>query len=112
HCYERYEYDFTIAEGLAGGFGIVPFELVKDLIDDVVLVSEQEMREAVFTLLESEQLVVEGSGAVTVAALLFDKVDLRGKKVVAVISGGNIDVSLLFEILGEHLPRVEEGLGV
>jgi len=70
------------------------------------------MREAVFTLLEAEHLVVEGSGAVGVAALLFDKVDLKGKKVVGVISGGNIDVSLLFEILGEHLPRVEEGLGV
>ena len=105
HCYERYEYDFTIAEGLAGGFGIVPFELVKDLIDDVVLVSEQEMREAVFTLLESEQLVVEGSGAVSVAALLFDKVGLKGKKVVAVISGGNIDIELLLEITQQSLSR-------
>ena len=105
HCYERYEHDFTIAEGLAGGFGIVPFELVKDLIDDVVLVSEQEMREAVFTLLESEQLVVEGSGVVGVAALLFDKVALRGKKVVSVLSGGNIDIDLLFEIAQQSLSR-------
>jgi len=47
--------------------------------------------------------MVEGSGAVGVAALLFDKVDLKGRKVVAVISGGNIDIDLLFEILGEHL---------
>jgi threonine dehydratase len=105
HCYERYEYDFTIAEGLAGGFGIVPFQIVKDLIDDVVLVSEQEMREAIFALLDTEHLVVEGSGAVSVAALLFDKVGLKGKKVVAVISGGNIDVGLLAEILRERPQR-------
>lgn len=104
-CYERYEHDFTIAEGLAGGFGIVPFAVVKDLIDDVVLVSEQEMREAIFTLLDAEQLVVEGSGAVAVAALLFDKVDLKGRKVVAVVSGANIDTALLSEILQERLQR-------
>jgi len=102
-CYERYEYDPTICEGLAGGFGIMPFQIAKDLIDEVVLVNEEETREAIFALLEAEQLVVEGSGAVGVAALLFDKVDLKGRKVVAVISGGNIDIDLLFEILGEHL---------
>ena len=102
-CYERYEYDPTICEGLAGGFGIVPFEVAKDLIDEVVLVNEEETRQAIFALLEAEQLVVEGSGAVGVAALLFDKVDLKGRKVVAVISGGNIDTGLLFEILEERL---------
>jgi threonine dehydratase len=107
-CYERYEYDPTICEGLAGGFGIVPFQIAKDLIDEVVLVNEEETKEAVFALLETEQLVVEGSGAVGVAALLFDKVDVKGRKVVTVISGGNIDVDLLFEILREHLPRGEQ----
>lgn len=106
-CYERYEYDPTICEGLAGGFGIMPFQIAKDLIDEVVLVNEEETREAIFALLEAEQLVVEGSGAVGVAALLFDKVDLKGRKVVAVISGGNIDIDLLAEILGEHLQREE-----
>jgi threonine dehydratase len=98
-CYERYEHDPTICEGLAGGFGIVPFQIAKDLIDEVVLVNEEETKEAVFTLLETEQLVVEGSGAVGVAALLFDKVNLKDKKVVAVLSGGNIDIDLLFEIV-------------
>ena len=102
-CYERYEHDPTICEGLAGGFGIVPFGIAKDLIDEVVLVNEEETRDAIFALLEAEQLVVEGSGAVGVAALLFDKVGLKGKKVVAVISGGNIDIGLLAEILGERL---------
>jgi len=98
-CYERYEHDPTICEGLAGGFGIVPFQIARDLIDEVVLVNEEEVREAIFVLLETEHLVVEGSGAVGVAALLFDKVNLRDKKVVAVLSGANIDIDLLFEIM-------------
>jgi threonine dehydratase len=104
-CYERYDHDPTICEGLAGGFGIVPFEIAKDLIDEVILVNEEETREAILALLEAEQLVVEGSGAVGVAALLFDKVGLKGKKVVAVISGGNIDIGLLAEILAARPPR-------
>ena len=98
-CYERYEAGPTICEGLAGGFGIVPFQIVRDLIDEVVIVSEEEIYEAIYTLLGLTQLVVEGSGVVGVAALLFDKVNLRGRKVVAVISGGNIDADLLFKIL-------------
>ena len=104
-CYERYEHGPTICEGLAGGFGIVPFGIAKDLIDEVVLVNEEETRDAIFTLLEAEQLVVEGSGAVGVAALLFDKVNLKGRSVVAVLSGGNIGVDLLFEIVEEGLER-------
>ncbi|MGA9351961.1 MAG: threonine/serine dehydratase [Anaerolineae bacterium] len=103
HCYERYEAGPTICEGLAGGFGIVPFQITRDLIDEVVIVSEEEIHEAIYTLLDLTQLVVEGSGAVGVAALLSDKVNLKGRKVVAVISGGNIDADLLFEILEECL---------
>ncbi len=99
--YERYEAAPTIAEGLAGGFGKLPLELIKERVEEIVLVTEEEIRAAVLALLES-QLVVEGSGAVGVAALLFEKVDLRGKKVVAILSGGNIDADLLFQIMKEH----------
>jgi len=70
HCYEKYDAAPTIAEGLAGGFGIVPFTIARGLIDEVILVSEEEIYEAVFFLLQAAQLVVEGSGAVGVAALL------------------------------------------
>lgn len=100
--YERYEAAPTIAEGLAGGFGKLPFELIKGRVEEIVIVSEEEIRRAVLALLESDQLVVEGSGAVGVAALLFEKVDLRGKKVVALLSGGNIDAGLLFQIMKER----------
>ena len=98
-CYERYETEQTIAEGLAGGFGIVPFQIARDLIDEVVLITEEEIYEAIFTLLELTQLVVEGSGAVGVAALLNGKVKLEGKKVAVILSGGNIDATLLLEIM-------------
>jgi len=103
--YEEYDAAPTIADGLAGGFGRLPFEIAGDLIDEIVLVSEEEMRAAVFTLLELAQLVVEGSGAVGIAALLAGRVELAGRKVVAVLTGANIDASLLFEIMGEHAAK-------
>lgn len=100
--YERYEAAPTIADGLAGGFGKLPLELIKERVEEIVLVTEEEIRAAVLALLESDQLVVEGAGAVGVAALLFEKVDLRGRKVVAILSGGNIDADLLFQIMAER----------
>ena len=100
--YEEYDAAPTIADGLAGGFGRLPFEVASSLIDEIVLVSEAETRAAVFTLLELAQLIVEGSGAVGIAALLAGKVDLAGRKVVAVLSGANIDASLLFQIMDEQ----------
>ena len=102
HPYEEYDAAPTIADGLAGGFGRLPFEMAGHLIDDIVLVSEEETRAAIFALLELAQLVVEGAGAVSVAALLAGKVNLMRQKVVAVLSGANIDASLLFEIMDEQ----------
>ncbi len=98
--YERYRAAPTIAEGLAGGFGRLPFEIMRHRIEEVVLVSEEEMCEAVRVLLEREQLVVESSAAVGVAALLSGKVRLPGKRVAVVLSGGNVDARLLGRIVG------------
>ena len=100
--YEEYDAAPTIADGLAGGFGRLPFEIAGDLIDEIVLVSEEETRAAVFTLLELAQLVVEGAGAVGIAALLAGKVNLAGRKAVIVLTGANIDASLVFEIMNEY----------
>jgi len=102
HCYEKYDAAPTIAEGLAGGFGFVPFTIARDLIDEVILVGEEEIYEAVFFLLQAAQLVVEGSGAVGVAALLAGKVDLKGKKVAVILSGGNIDIKVLSHVMGSR----------
>jgi threonine dehydratase len=102
-CYEEYAAAPTICDGLAGGIGKMVFEVAENnLIDDVVLVEESETRAAIRALVETQQLVVEGSGAVGVAALLFNKIDLRGKRVAVVLSGGNIDLSLLTEIIARN----------
>jgi threonine dehydratase len=106
-CCERYDAAPTIAEGLAGGFGIVPFTIARDLIDEVILVSEEEIYEAVFFLLQVAQQVVEGSGAVGVAALLSGKVDLRGKKVAVILSGGNMDMEVLSQVMDNVIARSE-----
>jgi threonine dehydratase len=107
--YEEYDAAPTIADGLAGGFGCLPFEIAGGLIDEIVLVSEEEIRTAVFTLLELAQLVVEGSGAVGIAALLAGKVNLAGRKAVAILTGANIDANLLFEIMSEQIPHTTPG---
>jgi len=111
-CYESYEAGPTIADGLAGGYGIVPFIIARNLIDEIVVVSEEAIWEAVYALLELSQLVVEGSGASAVAPLLAGpasgyetELDLKGKKVVAVLSGGNIDAELLFRIMRAQMGR-------
>jgi threonine dehydratase len=100
-AYEEYDATPTIADGLAGGYGRIPFEIARHLIDDVLVVSEADIRRAVRGLLEYAQEVVEGSGAVTIAPLLSGQLRLPGRKVVAVLSGHNIDAAVLHAILSE-----------
>ena len=108
-CYEEYAHGPTICEGLAGGIGMMVFDAAKQkLIDDVVIVAEEAVRAAIRALAGTEQLIVEGSGAVGVAALLTRAIDLRGKRVAVVLSGGNIDLELLKEILTEDKGRRTE----
>jgi threonine dehydratase len=102
HPYETYPAAPTICDGLAGGFGRVPFELAADLIDDVLVVPEADVRRAVSWLLAQEQLVVEGSGAIAIAPLLNGQLRTAAKKVVAVLTGRNLDAALLHEILAKR----------
>jgi threonine dehydratase len=98
----------TLAEGIAVrmvGEKTVP--LVKQFVDDIVLVEDDEIARAILFLLERDKTVAEGAGAAGVAALLGHKVDVRGKKVCALISGGNIDVNVLSRIIERGL--VESG---
>ena len=99
--YDPYDHEPTIADGLAGGFGAVPFYVARTLIDRVLLVSEAELRQAVFTLVDQEQLVVEPAGAIAIAPLLNRALDVAGQTVVCVLSGGNIATTLLRDILTE-----------
>ena len=92
----------TIADGIAvRRVGEIARELVRKYVDDIALVDEAEIAEAVLVLLEREKTVVEGAGAVGVAALLQHRFQLAGKSVAVVLSGGNIDVNLMARII-EH----------
>ncbi len=100
-AYDPYDHGPTIADGLAGGFGKVPLEIAGALIEQIVLASEWELRKAIFTLVDRHQLVVEASGAISIVPLLNQSVDVAGKRVVCVLSGGNIETTLLRDILIE-----------
>jgi threonine dehydratase len=93
----------TIAEGLEGGISQITFELGQRLIDRMVLVEENEIRSAIRFLLEHHRLVVEGSGAVGVAALLHNHWSDPGRKTGVVLSGGNLDYRLLKQIVAEEV---------
>ncbi|MCU7390814.1 bifunctional threonine ammonia-lyase/L-serine ammonia-lyase TdcB [Bacillus sp. ST24] len=94
----------TIADGCAVKTpGNLTFEIVKNLVDEIVTVSEEELEVAMKDLLQRGKAVVEGAGALATAALLAGKVDkyVQGKKVVAVISGGNVDLKRISTVC-EH----------
>ena len=90
----------TIADGLAlrGGFRL-PVDIMRDLLDDFVLVSEDEMRDAIRLYVEKAHTIAEAAGAASLAAGIKLKERLKGKKVVFVLSGGNITADMLREIL-------------
>ena len=88
----------TLADGLAGGIGEIVFAH-RDLIDDVLLVSEEEIEDAIVALLADDQVVAEASGAVGVAALRSGKWRADGRPVAVLVTGGNIDASVLRRLL-------------
>ena len=94
----------TIADGIAVKEpGDNTFALVSKYVDEVVTVTEGEISSAILALIEQHKLIAEGAGAVSVAAVMFDKIPVKDKKVVAVISGGNIDVTILSRVIKRGL---------
>jgi len=94
----------TFADGIAVKTpGANTFELVQQYVDKIVSVSEDEIAAAILALMEKEKLVSEGAGAVSVAAVMFGKLPLAGKKVVCILSGGNIDVNILSRVITRGL---------
>ncbi len=94
----------TIADGIAVKRpGDNTFELVSKYVDEIALVSDDEVASAILALMEKQKMIAEGAGAVSVAAVMFDKFDLKGKRVVAVVSGGNIDVTSLSRVIDRGL---------
>jgi threonine dehydratase len=96
----------TVAEGIAvksPGRHTIP--LIEACVDDMLLVSEEQVEQAVFSLLEIEKTVVEGAGAAALAALYAHKHEFAGKRTVLVLSGGNIDMMMLSSVLQRGLVR-------
>jgi threonine dehydratase len=96
----------TIADGIAVKKpGEITSRIMRDYVDDIFLVSDREIAEAMFLLLERAKVVSEPAGASSLAALLSGKIDVRGMKVVSVISGGNVDMYTLDQIVSRGLER-------
>jgi threonine dehydratase len=95
----------SIADGISvKKVGRLPFAIIRELVDSVVTVEEEEIAAAMLELLERKKVLAEGSGAVPLAALMGDQLgSLRGQSVVLVISGGNVDTHLLGRILRKGL---------
>ncbi|MFB3917841.1 MAG: threonine ammonia-lyase [Terriglobales bacterium] len=96
----------TLADGIAvrtAGTRTLP--MVMKYVDEIVTVEEEEIASAILMLLEREKTLAEGAGAASVAALMYNKISFRDKKVIAVVSGGNIDVSMLSRIIERGLAK-------
>lgn len=94
----------TVADGIAVKRpGDNTFEIVKKYVDDIALVSEDEVSSAILALIEKQKMIAEGAGAASVAAVMFNKFDLKGKRVVCIVSGGNIDVTSLSRVIDRGL---------
>jgi threonine dehydratase len=103
-AYVRYEGAPTLAEGLEGAVSERTFAMAKDYFPTIALVSEAAIRRAIVFAYRSLGIICEASAAVAIAALLDDVVSLRGRRVVVIVSGGNIEDSLLDQVLGGSMP--------
>lgn len=94
----------TIADGIkVKEPGANTFELCQKYVDKVVTVTDDEISSAILALIEQQKLIAEGAGAVAVAAAMFNKVPIKGKKTVCLVSGGNIDVTILSRVIKRGL---------
>lgn len=94
----------TVADGIAVKEpGKNTFALCSKYVDEIVTVTDDEISTAILTLMEKQKLVAEGAGAVSVAAVLFNKLPVAGKNTVCIVSGGNIDVTILSRVIDRGL---------
>lgn len=94
----------TFADGIAvKAPGKLTYDICSQYVDQIVTVSDDEIATAILTLMEQQKLVAEGAGAVSVAAVMFQKLPIQGKKVCAIVSGGNIDMNILSRVINRGL---------
>lgn len=94
----------TVADGIAVKEpGEITFDMCRKYVDGIVTVTEDEICAAILALMEQQKLIAEGAGAVSVAAAMFNKVPVAGKKTICLVSGGNIDVTILSRVISRGL---------
>ncbi len=94
----------TVADGIqVKEPGEHTFEYIKKYVDDIVTVNDDEISSAILRLIETQKMIAEGAGAAALAAVMFDKLPVKGKKVVCIVSGGNIDVTILSRVIKRGL---------
>ena len=104
HAIEELGSVSTIADGIAVKKpGTLTYEICSKYVDEIVTVNDDEISAAILALMEQHKLVTEGAGAAAVAAAMFGKIDLQGKKAVCLLSGGNIDVTILSRVINRGL---------
>jgi threonine dehydratase len=97
----------TIADGIAvKSPGNLNFDIAKQYVDDLVIVNDAEISQTTYMLLQRAKILAEPAGVAAMAAVMFNKIDVTGKNVVAVISGGNINMSILEQILDKGVMDV------
>ncbi|MFW6014898.1 MAG: threonine ammonia-lyase [bacterium] len=95
----------TLADGISIKTpGNITYDICSRLVDDIVTVDDEEISSAILMLLERAKMVAEGAGAVTIAAVLHNKINFKNKNIVTILSGGNIDFNIISRI-------IERGLG-
>lgn len=95
----------TLADSLLGGIGVnneYTFDIARRYADDLLLVSEEEIADAMVFMMDHHRMIVEGAAAVGVAALLQGKVKCSGKKVGTIITGNNVDLPVVLEVIQKH----------
>ena len=96
----------TIADGIAiKRIGDLTFPIIQQMVDEIVIVEEEEIAEAILLLMERKKTVVEGAGAVPLSAIMNTRTKIQGKKVVLVLSGGNIDMNILERVIEKGLVK-------
>lgn len=105
-CHERINIRPSVADGLLGTLTPLTFEISRNLVEGVKLLEEDEIIQAMRALQQDEQLMVEGSAAVGLAAIMSGKVDVQGQKVVLILTGRNIDASRYNRLINHHVREI------
>ena len=103
----------TFADGIAVKCpGDLTYDMCSQYVDEIVTVTDDEISTAILALIEQHKLIAEGAGAVSVAAAMFNKVPIAGKKTICLVSGGNIDVTILSRVITRGLLKTGRSLDI